>query len=360
MLSHRQFTMALLLGLAPAVLASGAAAQNQNPISSFLTGLKDIVAPAEPAKKGELAPDHGVQDVACQKGIVDPFDLTDSGAKIIEAAVSSSMPDLLSSMAKMLVGGRADLSDTKASAVKAARATARTMNWLPMSLERQLGVQMHEEQPGLIDRASKTPRLRAAYKTADTMLEKILAAISEPHPYTFQLFVTRGQVGNAQAIPGGYLYLNFGALPTEKEKPKDRQTKERAARFMLAHEIAHVLKRHQTREVQGRVFDTLDTIDKVAKFFDAKNGQPNAQVVLGAAAYLKHLHESYSPDQEKQADACAIRILASIDPLEARHAFASFMDGLPPDPPATDGLSHPKKVERLRHGNAVFMSLGMR
>jgi predicted Zn-dependent protease len=62
---------------------------------------------------------------------------------------------------------------------------------------------------------------------------------------------------NAMARPGGFLYVDQGLLSDSKAKLK--------ARFALAHEVAHVLQRHETKELQGLIVDSFTAKDEMQK-----------------------------------------------------------------------------------------------
>lgn len=334
-----------------AVLFLPIAAMAQSPLAplnnlfSSLTGQPSTDSQQSASNPVDLSREHGVHDIACEAGLVDSFELTDNFSKILQASATTGLTGFLGSIAS---GGRPGTGDM----VKAAKLAARNMNWLPMSLERQLGDNLHAEETPLISRDSRKALDREYYASADRLLEKVLTAIPA-HPYEFRLHVIDSSGRNAKALPGGYLYIERGTLPTKRDKGKDKAEKEQAALFTLSHEIAHVLRRHETREIQNRIVDTVDTVSALSNLF--KTTGPNPEMVLGAVGYMKKLHESYSPDQEKQADACAIRLLAGLDRNEAHKAFNAFLNTMPEAQPGN--LSHPKLQDRLQHGSRVFASL---
>ena len=73
------------------------------------------------------------------------------------------------------------------------------------------------------------------------MLALVLSGVTEAHPYTFELHVRGAGEDNAMALPGGIVYIDAGLL---------READPAKARFALAHEISHVLRRHETRIAQ--------------------------------------------------------------------------------------------------------------
>lgn len=376
-ISHRgaALVLAFALGLSGRAAAQGTGNFLQQILPGF--GGSDSSQTAPPP-----LPTHGVQDLTCEQGIVEPFELTENVSVVFEEAVGGATRALPGMLSRFLGTGGPDLDAVKGEALRSARAAARRANWLPMPLERELGARAHADLANVIDRGSFDNNDKEAYRTIDGVMDRMLQLVPKTHPYQFKIFLLHDETENAMALPGGLIYVTRGALPSKPSRSKDpkvmaqdrkdRDGKLRALQFMIAHEIAHVLKRHQTREVQGRVVDTLDTVEKVTQLFDG-SGQVNAAMVLGAAKYLEKLHASYSPDQEKQADACAIRLMASSDKAAAQSTFMAFIESLHrtgsgPTPghlstglmAQGDGSTHPGAQDRLAHGLEVLRRVGAR
>ncbi len=364
--------------------------------------------------KPDMSKNLGVHDLPCERGVVEPFELSTNLTDVFNASLDPTLNEVGKVILGSVLGRGSNMKSVTDASLQAAKRAARNMNWLPMSMELRLGQQIHETMIDQIVGSREAPSPQ--YQQAERLLKEVLAQVETPHPYNFQIYVIREHSKNATAVPGGFLYITIGALdwptipptPPIQQKGKKHQVSreslqerenllaeraemENAARFMLAHEIAHVLKRHETRAVQNRIVDSIDSYNKLRFLFQGNDG-PSPQLVLGAIGYLKNLHESYSPDQEKQADACTIRLLARRNNAVLAHqAFTAFMkwemedkqnegDGLLLDaaesdnknlksgaaPPAPLGLdkifggsrgSHPEFHERLSHGMLVMRSL---
>ncbi len=364
--------------------------------------------------KPDMSKALGVHDLLCERDVVEPFELSTNLTDVFTASLDSTVNQIGQVLLGSVFGARPNVNSVTDASFQAAKQAARNMNWLPMSMELRLGQNLHEVMADQIAGSREAPT--AHYQKAARLLNEILAQVQTPHPYNFQIHVTRESGKNAVALPGGLLYMTRDALDwpdsaaapvaqpkgkaaqASKDKqrggqqvPAKRTEAEDAARFTLAHEIAHVLKRHETRAVQNRVVDSIDSYNKLRFLFQGNDG-PSPQLVLGAVGYLKNLHESYSPDQEKQADACAIRLLARHNNAGAAHqAFIAFMkqeleakqdqgggllldsaesgssnlksNAAPPLPPEINKIfgesrgSHPEFDERLSHGLAVMRGL---
>ncbi|NJO13093.1 MAG: M48 family metalloprotease [Gammaproteobacteria bacterium] len=200
-----------------------------------------------------------------------------------------------------------------------ARLDAKRMNWLPMRTEVLYGERAHAAETNLLERDSKLGGKH--YPAADALLAKLLAQVTGQHDYSFQLFILKNASRNAVARPGGFLYLDQGLIDDPIQLPK--------AHFALAHEIAHVLQRHETRELQGMIVDSFSTRDEMQKAIANVRTDPAA--VLANVKVGKDIYARHHADQELQADSCAARLLARVynEPRELAHALDAFLKDLP-------------------------------
>ncbi len=122
--------------------------------------------------------------------------------------------------------------------------------------------------------------------------------------------------------PGGFLYLDVGLLKDPKQLDK--------AYFAVAHEVAHVLKRHETRELQGLIIDAFETAEDLKLIANATR---DPEAILAKIKLNKDQYTRHHMDQELQADACAARVLGDSyldDPKLARTIRAFLKELLPP------------------------------
>lgn len=201
------------------------------------------------------------------------------------------------------------------------RQAGKSLNWLPADLERMLGERMHADLAAeLLDPERKNDKKLIA--RADAMLRALLAQVGEETPYQFQVAVRKG-AGNAQALPGGFIHIDRDLVASPKNEDR--------AYFALAHELAHVLQRHETRATQARLTDAVDSIDGLRKIIATTDKTPAA--VLAYASVLSNRFVAYSKAQEMQADACAVRLLDGLYPDKARLArvIGRFQESLGPE-----------------------------
>ena len=139
-------------------------------------------------------------------------------------------------------------------------------------------------------------------------LGQLLAHASDRPNLQYHFTVLDSPIVNAFATPGGYVYVTRGLLALANSEAE--------VAGVLAHEIGHVAARHAAERESQAVLASIPGI-----FTGAVTGSDTlAQAVnSGAAAHL----QSYSRDQEYQADLLGVRYLSrtNYDPL----GMASFL-----------------------------------
>jgi Zn-dependent protease with chaperone function len=113
--------------------------------------------------------------------------------------------------------------------------------------------------------------------------------------YSFRFAVVDSKAVNAFAAPGGYIVLYRGLIG-------DARSSDEVA-GVLAHEIGHVIERHAT---EGIVRAT-----GLALIVQLLLGDPSGILGIGAAAGEMLLSLAYSRDDEAEADAIAVDMLAA-------------------------------------------------
>lgn len=268
-----------------------------------------------------------VLDKHCAQ-IVQPYKLADNVAELLKGTISRGVKSAMDFLRKKMERG--DSQDSKEKdkiddIPPETRLEAKRMNWMPMQTEVMYGERAHAQETNILERDSKLGRKH--YPVADAMLAEILGKVGEEHEYKFQLFILKNSTRNAIARPGGFLYLDQGLIDNPKFHAK--------ARFALAHEIGHVLQRHETRELQGMIVDSYSSKDEMQKaIVNAKNdpGAVLTNVKIGKEIYARH-----HADQELQADSCSARLLSRIHTKPA--ALAKDLDAFIKDLPPVDGAA---------------------
>lgn len=272
-------------------------------------------------------------DYNCE-AIVDPFELEKNFSSIIMSTVKDR---------KAIIGML--LKPKSGKMLESAKRSAKRMNWMPLNFEIRYGEELHKKEvvadKKFISRDSRG-RYRDMYKKADELLARVLASIGEQYPYEFKLFLLNSSQIQGHAAPGGYLYITTAVLENEH------------ADFVLAHEIAHVLKRHQTRELQARIVETVDTVDdlKALSQIDNLSGEDLSQLFNKISGTYLH----FSRQQELQADACSVRIAGGHSVVNLRQRIAAYARDLGQEDGSgkTDLLSiHPGYADRYKRMDTV-------
>ncbi|MBM4370835.1 MAG: M48 family metallopeptidase [Deltaproteobacteria bacterium] len=202
---------------------------------------------------------------------------------------------------------------------------------VPPDLEEQLGrqaaVQVLSE-----GRVCAAPAMNQAL----TVLGDRLAAATGQETYTFRLYVMDSPDVNAFALPGGYLFMNRGLLE-KADRPEE-------VAGVLAHEMAHVLRRHGLRNVVARAGVWLLA---GLVFGDVAGG---GGVLAGGASELLNL--SFSRTQEEEADRLGLELLydAGLDPEGLPDFFRELLEKEAELGAALPSFlsSHPETEERIR------------
>ncbi|MBE7463371.1 MAG: M48 family metallopeptidase [Planctomycetes bacterium] len=145
-------------------------------------------------------------------------------------------------------------------------------------------------------------------------IAKLSAAVQAGIPeqdrlHPLRVFVSADPTANAFALPGGYVVLNAGLL-LESESPEE-------IAGVLAHEFAHVTRRHSTH----RVIETLG----LRLLYCACFGDSDSTLdELGGGLMLIAGELEFSRAHEREADAVALETLAraEIDPRGLMAFFA--------------------------------------
>ncbi|WP_137823466.1 M48 family metalloprotease [Pseudomonas sp. D(2018)] len=267
--------------------------------------------------------------------LVQPYRLSDNAASLIQFNVTEVLKGLPGQLSSIL--SSSPTPDTGSQLSDSTKLAAKQLNWLPMSAEVHYAKRQHDTRKDLLPRDNKLGRKH--YPVADKMLSDILASVGEPHDYDFKLFIVKTSNRNALALPGGYLYLDQGLLNDPKQHPK--------AYFALAHEVAHVLQRHETKEMQSLVVDSFsvkaDLVDTI------KDANSSPEKVVDRIKLEKGQFTRHHIDQELQADSCAVKMLSEVypDSQGLSSSINAFVKDLPPMEPTASRAAPKNQAEAV-------------
>lgn len=208
-----------------------------------------------------------------------------------------------------------------------ARAGVRT---LPMSVDKKIGKAVIEsmelggprvEDPVVVD-------------AIDVMIDR-LAPHAAVQALEFTAHVVDAPMVNAFALPGGQIIVYTGLI-AKAEEPEQ-------VAGVLAHEMAHVTLRHGLQRIAQAA--------GVVVVMNLLLGDAGGLVAIGGEVLTTTTINSYSRDQESEADAQAVRTLhaAGIDP----RAMAEFFEAMNRERDALPGIAswfstHPDHQQRIR------------
>lgn len=178
-----------------------------------------------------------------------------------------------------------------------------------------------------------------------------LAAGAPGYKFPYKFVVVTSEEVNAFALPGGYVFVNEGAIEAARTEGE--------LAGVLAHEIAHVSLRHGTTQASRAylVKTTLNILNALAGGLQGDVGQ--AAAALGGAG-ASHLFLKSNREAELQADAEGARLMAAAgyDPREMARFFERLYErGGEREQEGAEG-DHPDPASRVAAIERVTAELG--
>jgi predicted Zn-dependent protease len=166
---------------------------------------------------------------------------------------------------------------------------------IPVEMEVELGKAAAGQQLGDMQVCSAAPVNQAI----DEMGKRLVEGLGET-PYTYRFVVVDIPDVNAFALPGGYIFINWGLV--EKAETADQVA------GVVAHEIQHAVARHGLRNVIARAGIWM-LVGALLGDLQGVGG-----LIAGGAGELAAL--SFSREQEDEADRLGLDLLyaAHFDP----------------------------------------------
>lgn len=197
------------------------------------------------------------------------------------------------------------------------KSLSRTSTWLPIEIEEIVGQSMTEKVPLLTNSDVTTGRRAADYARVTGIFDRLVAALPADQPYRFRLRFSPDTSENLVTIPGGTVVVNTGVVQKDSD----------LIAALLAHEIAHVTKRHYTRQIQGYIADTVTVSEVVQVVGTVGVSKERIGAWFGGVKYLDQLFTKFYADQELEADSCIPRFVkaAGYSEEKASNAFMSWV-----------------------------------
>jgi len=203
---------------------------------------------------------------------------------------------------------------------------------VPLSVDEKLG-ELALDNMSLGGRTVNDPVLATGLAEILDRLTTTLPGAAK-HERKFQLRVVDAPILNAFALPGGFIVVYTGLLRAV-ERPEQLAG-------VLAHEIAHVTRRHGMH----RIAQSVGVVAMVQLLFGDVSGIAAIAVELLREGAIN----SYSRDQEREADLDGVQTLAraALDPRALADFFALLEKGDSGLPSAVAWLgTHPELGERI-------------
>jgi predicted Zn-dependent protease len=188
--------------------------------------------------------------------------------------------------------------------------------------------------------SASTPRITGATASYVASLGRQLAARSGGPKYPYSFSVANYRDLNAFALPGGPVWVNRGVL-------QHARTEAQVA-GVLAHEIAHVARRHAAQQIsKGMIANGLLGLlgAVLGNAGGARTAQTGAQVIAGG--YLM----KFSRDDEREADRVGVEIMrrAGYDARGLLEFLQTIRDQAGRDPGSVEVFlsTHPSPAERV-------------
>ena len=153
---------------------------------------------------------------------------------------------------------------------------------------------------------------------------RLLGALEGPPRRDIDFFAVQDDAVNAFAMVGGHIGVHAGLVVLTQNES------ELAA--VVAHEIAHIVQRHQARMVAGMGRSTLTSLAAMAlAILVARSGNQSGQMTEAAMATASAMQMQnmldYTRDHEREADRVGVTLLerAGFDPRGAISIFERMM-----------------------------------
>lgn len=167
--------------------------------------------------------------------------------------------------------------------------------------------------------------------------------------FNYQFYVVNIEEVNAFAVPGGYIYINRGVIE------RSRNMSELAG--VMAHEIAHVDRRHGAAQLERVQRANLGLTAAFVLLGRMPTGLEALAVdVAGAAIFARY---SRGAEQEADAEAVDLLVASGINPNGLVSFFRTLMDEQRRQPSLVEQwfTSHPLTEDRIQETQAMIQRL---
>lgn len=195
--------------------------------------------------------------------------------------------------------------------------------WLPVATEKIIG-DYYLKQSTYTEIEPKSPREKSTYNAIKSEFDFISAyAVREKKsPLDFKLrLIEDANNRSFGMLPGGTLVVPSGALALLAQE-RNETNRQNIIKFMVAHEMSHALKRHQTKQLQASIIDAILVTDRVNTLLKAPGKfavndfgsmlnitAENVRTLIGGVCSIGILQNLNEKQQELEADVCGAKVL---------------------------------------------------
>lgn len=213
------------------------------------------------------------------------------------------------------------------------RVLSTEMLWIPVPVEEQIGNALLLASSREMTVLGKDGPNAIIWKQSIDMVRE-LSAVTPPNPFELRLILL--EKGEPGSLAGGVIYLDDQTITSVFDKPTAQGDEK--LRFIVAHELAHIYKRHRAKRIQQVLVESDAGLTLMRQIVNRSRAGANtgtfadvaqwAQTATALPEVVKTLmsrHEQYAMSQESEADACATAMMMSAklgDPLRAFRAYA--------------------------------------
>lgn len=197
-----------------------------------------------------------------------------------------------------------------------AKTIAKNYLWIPLDAEKVIGKLIYddrvEQNKKIIPVNTKLSQYKVMYKKVNNFVndyKKYLEEKGEKFPYELKVRIS-SEPKIAESLPYGYIIISKEYIENGLYK------------VLIPHELTHISKRHVTKEIQFRLvnmYDSTTEILSLIKSMQDKSSMDKLLIGLAGTKVIKNSFETYSHEQELEADACALKTIYSMEPKKKNY-----------------------------------------
>lgn len=212
---------------------------------------------------------------------------------------------------------------------------AKEMLWIPASVEEQIGNAMlayaSKSMTFVVDGPDNEDLWDKSAKLTGGLLAK-----APKTPFQTRLVIVEN--GEPQSLAGGLIFIDMATAKAAFDDKRSHKHVEKL-NFIVAHELAHIYKRHRAKRLQQLLVDTdtglkltrsiFSTIKKDSagkENFNVSRWVQTAVLIPELIDIFRKHNALYEQDQEFEADACATALMMASAAGNPVAAFATYRE----------------------------------